>query len=107
MNIRKGDTVLIIRGKYKGRRGRVLENIPGKDRLLVEGVNIMKRHTRPSNRNQSGGIVEREAPIHISNVMAWCESENKPSKIVMKRLEDGRRVRTWKINGETLSDKEA
>jgi large subunit ribosomal protein L24 len=102
MHIRKKDTVVVIRGKYKGRRGRVLEVYPAKERLLVEGVNIIKRHTRPSQRNQSGGIVEKESPIHISNVMAWCDSADKPSKIVMKRLEDGTRVRTWKINGETL-----
>jgi large subunit ribosomal protein L24 len=104
MNIRKGDIVLVIRGPYKGRRGRVLESYPKKQRLLVEGVNMMKKHTRPNSRNQSGGIVEREAPIHISNVRAWCESADKPSAIVMKRLEDGKRVRTWKISGETLND---
>ena len=102
MNIRKKDTVTVIRGKYKGRRGRVLEVYPKEQRLLVEGVNIMKRHTRPSASNQAGGIVEREAPIHISNVMPWCESAGAPSKIQMKRLEDGSRVRVWKINGETL-----
>lgn len=102
MNIRKDDTVLIIRGKYKGRRGRVLAMYPKKERLLVEGVNIMKRHTRASSGNQSGGIVERESPIHISNVMPWCESINGPSKIVMKKLDDGSRVRTWKETGETL-----
>jgi len=104
MHIRKGDTVVVITGKYKGRRGRVLRVIPKEDRLLVEGVNMMKRHTKPSNRNQQGGIVEREAPIHISNVMAWCDSANKPSKIQMKKLEDGSRVRVFKINGETLTD---
>lgn len=104
MYIRKNDTVLVICGEYKGRRGRVLEVYPGKGRLLVEGVNMMKRHTKPNARNQSGGIVEREAPIHISNVTPWCESAGAPSEILMKRLEDGTRVRTWKINGETLSD---
>ncbi|MBI2424535.1 MAG: 50S ribosomal protein L24 [Candidatus Hydrogenedentes bacterium] len=104
MNIRKNDTVVVISGKYKGRRGRVLEVYRKTERLLVEGVNIMKRHTRPTSRNQSGGIVEREAPIHVSNVMGWCETEEKPSKIVFKTLEDGKRVRVWKINGETLSD---
>lgn len=102
MNIRKKDIVVVIRGKYKGRRGRVLESYPKKQRLLVEGVNIIRRHTRPSTRNQSGGIVEREAPIHISNVMPWCESAGKPSKILMKQLEDGKRIRVWQINGENL-----
>jgi len=104
MHIRKNDTVVVITGKYKGRRGRVLEVLPKQERVLVEGVNMIKRHTRPSSRNQQGGIVEREAPIHMSNVMVWCEAENKPSRIVMKRLEDGSRVRVFKVNGETLND---
>lgn len=104
MDIRKGDTVLVITGKYKGRKGRVLRTYPEKDRLIVEGVNMMKRHTRPSNRNQQGGIVERERPIHVSNVMAWCEAAGKPSKIVRKRLGDGSRVRVYKVNGEQVTD---
>lgn len=104
MNIRKNDTVLVISGKYKGRRGRVLRVFPKEGRVLVEGVNIIKRHTRPSNRNQQGGIVEKEAPIHMSNVMPWCESANAPSRIIMRRLEDGTHVRTYKINNETLND---
>ncbi len=102
MYIRKKDTVVVIRGEYKGRRGRVLEVYPSEQRILVEGVNIIKRHTRANRRNQSGGIVEREAPIHVSNVMPWCEDAGKPSKILMKKLEDGTRVRVWKITGETL-----
>ncbi len=104
MNIRKNDTVMIITGKYKGRRGRVLAVFPKDSRLLVEGVNMVKRHTRPTNRQQQGGIVEREAPIHTSNVMPWCEAVGAPSKILMKELEDGTRVRVYKINGETLND---
>ncbi len=104
MYIRKGDTVVVITGKYKGRRGRVLRCIPKAERLVVEGVNMMKRHTRPTSRSQQGGIVEREAPIHMSNVMAWCDAENRPSKIRMRRLEDGTRVRVYKINGEMLKD---
>ena len=102
MYIRKKDTVVVIRGKYKGRRGRVLEVYPTSERILVEGVNMMKRHTKASRGNQAGGIVEREAPIHVSNVMAWCEAAGKPSRIVMKRLEDGSRIRVWKLTGETL-----
>ena len=102
MYIRKGDSVMIIRGKYKGRRGRVLEVYPKKERLLVEGVNLMKRHTRPTSRNQAGGIVEREAPIHVSNVMAYDEDAKKASKVLMKRLDDGSRIRVWKHSGEAL-----
>lgn len=104
MRISKGDIVVVITGKYKGRRGRVLGVFRKDKRVLVEGVNMIKRHTRPSSRNQQGGIVEREGPIHMSNVMAWCESAGRPSKIAVKRLEDGTRVRVYTINGETLND---
>lgn len=104
MHIRKNDTVLVVRGEHAGQRGRVLEIERKRERVLVEGLNMMKRHTKPTSRNQSGGIVEREAPIHMSNVIPWCEAINGPSRIVMKTLENGRRVRTWKVNGETLDD---
>jgi ribosomal protein L24 len=77
---------------------------PRPHRVIVEGVNMIKRHTKPTNRNQQGGIIEREAPIHISNVMPWCEALSRPSKIVRQRLEDGSRVRVYKVNGETLND---
>lgn len=102
MHIQKEDKVVVITGKYKGRCGRVLQLYPKRDKLLVEGVNIIKRHTRPSARNQQGGIIETEAPIHMSNVMPWCEAINGPSKVIMKRLEDGTRERVYKANGETL-----
>lgn len=103
MHIRKGDMVVVISGKYKGRRGRVLRVFPKEQRLIVEGVRFIKRHTRGRTTTQKGGIVEREAPIHISKVMAWCEAAGRPSRIVMKRLEDGSRVRVYKVNGEMLS----
>lgn len=104
--IRKGDQVVVITGKTKdyGKRGRVLSVFPKKGRVLVEGVNLVRRHTKPSARNQQGGIVEKEAPIHISNVLPWCDSVSKPSKIIMKRLADGSRVRVYKENGETVKD---
>ena len=104
MHIRKNDTVVVIEGKYKGRRGRVLRVFPKEQRVLVEGVNMIKRHTKRISATQQGGIIEREGPLHISKVMAWCEAANAPSKIVMKRLEDGTRVRVYKVNGETLND---
>lgn len=104
MNVRKGDTVLVISGPYKGRRGRVLRVLLKKERVVVEGVNMMKRHMKPSARNQSGGIVEREAPIHVSNVMPWSETARKPSPVIRKSLEDGTRVRVYKKTGETLND---
>ncbi len=106
MYIRKGDTVVVTTGdtKFHGKRGRVLAVYPKTKRILVEGVNLVRRHTKPTSQNQQGGIVEKEAPIHITNVIPWCESADKPSKIVMKRLADGSRVRTFKINGETIKD---
>jgi len=104
MNIKKGDRVVVISGKYRGKRGRVLRADPARNRVVVEGVNMQKHHMKPTQRNQQGGIVEREGPIHVSNVMAWCEAANAPSKIVRKRLADGTRVRVYKINGETLNE---
>jgi len=68
IRVKKGDTVLVIAGSDKGKQGRVLRIFPAKNRIVVEGVNVIKRHTRPSQRNQKGGILEKEAPIHISNV---------------------------------------
>lgn len=103
-NIRKGDTVVVISGKQKGMRGRVLRVYTKRSRVLIEGVNIRRKHQRATNRNAQGGIVEREMPIHLSNVMPWCESAGRPSRIVIKHLEDGSRVRMYKINEETLND---
>ena len=107
MNLRKGDMVLVIAGDTRdhGRRGKILSVDRVRDRVMVEGVNLIKRHTKPSSSNQQGGIVEKEAPIHVSNIMPWCESAGKPSRIVMKTLDDGTRVRAYKINSETLKDK--
>ena len=107
MNLRKGDMVLVIAGDTRdhGKRGKILSVDRVKDRVMVEGVNLIKRHTKPSSSNQQGGIVEKEAPVHASNIMPWCESAGKPSRIIMKTLEDGTRVRTYKINGETLKGK--
>jgi len=66
--IKKGDQVVVLSGKYRGKSGRVLRALPKKNRLVVEGINVIKRHTRPNQRNPKGGIVEKEAPIHVSNV---------------------------------------
>lgn len=108
MNIRKGDVVQVIAGdsRFHGKRGKVLSVDRVKNRVMVEGVNMVKKHLRPSASNQQGGIVEREAPIHVSNVMPWCDTAGKPSPIVRKRLKDGKRVRVYKINGETLKEKD-
>ena len=103
MKVAKNDTVFILSGNDKGKTGKVLRVFPGQQRLLVEGVNFIKRHMRPTQTNPKGGIVEKEAPIHASNVMVVCPKCNVPTKIGIKMLEDGRRSRRCKQCGEILS----
>ena len=92
--IRRNDTVVITTGKDSGKRGRVLKVLPAKNRLVVEGVNIIKRHTRPNpQRNIKGGIVEREASLHASNVQLVCPECSKTTRVGRKILADGRKVR--------------
>ena len=92
--IRRNDTVVVTAGKDSGKRGRVLKVLPVKNRLIVEGVNLIKRHTRPNpQRNIKGGIVEREAAIHLSNVMLVDPDTNEPTRVGAKVLSDGTRVR--------------
>ena len=99
--IRKGDQVLVIAGKNKGQRGDVLR-VDG-DRVFVSNANIVKRHTKPNPQaNQAGGIVEREASIHISNVQPFNPATGKGERVGAKSLEDGRKVRVFRSNGEQL-----
>jgi large subunit ribosomal protein L24 len=92
--IRKNDNVVVTTGKDRGKRGRVVRLVPEKNRLVVEGVNIIKRHTRPNpQKNVKGGVVEREAPLHASNVQIVCPECGKPTRIGKKVLDDGRKVR--------------
>ena len=92
--LRKNDSVLIITGKDRGKRGRVLKVLPVKNRLIVEGVNMIKRHTKPNpGKNIKGGIVEREASLHASNVQLVCPECGKPTRLGKKILGDGRKVR--------------
>ena len=101
--IRKNDTVLIITGKDRGKRGRVLKVLPDKNRLIVEGMNLIKRHTRPNpGKNIKGGIVEKEAGINVSNVMVVCSNCGKHSRIGHNILPDGTKVRTCKRCNSTL-----
>ncbi|UCE18173.1 MAG: 50S ribosomal protein L24 [Gemmatimonadota bacterium] len=100
MKVAKNDLVLVISGDDRDKRGKVLRVFPAKQRVLVEGVHFIKRHTRPSQSNPKGGIVEKEAPIHISNVMVVCPKCNEPTKIGSKILEGGRRTRQCKQCGE-------
>ena len=92
--IRKNDNVAVVSGKDRGKRGRVLRLVPGKNRLIVEGVNIFKKHTKANpGKNLKGGIVEREAPFHMSNVQLVCPECGDPTRIGRRLLGDGRKVR--------------
>jgi len=102
MHVVKNDMVKILTGKYSGKTGKVLKVFPDQQRLIVEGVNIIKRHTKPSQKNQKGGIIEKESSIHISNVMVIDPKTNEPTRIGYKFLEDGTKVRISKKSGEML-----
>ena len=92
--IRKNDNVVVMTGKDRGKRGRVVRVVPDKNRVLVEGVNLVKRHTKANpQRNVKGGVVEREAPLHASNVQLVCPECGKPTRIGRRVLGDGRKVR--------------
>jgi large subunit ribosomal protein L24 len=100
--IRKGDEVLIRAGKDKGKRGTVLSVTPD-DHVIVEGINLAKRHMKPNpQRGTSGGIVEKEMPLHISNIGIYNAIEGKAERIGYKRLEDGKKVRIYKSTGEVV-----
>jgi large subunit ribosomal protein L24 len=100
--IRKGDEVTILAGKDKGRRGTVLRRVDA-ERLLVEGVNRVKKHVRPNPmKGEVGGIVEKEMPIHVSNVALFNAATQKGDRVGIKELEDGRKVRFFKSNGELV-----
>lgn len=95
-SIKKGDTVIVIAGKDKDKRGKVLRVLPKKERVVVEGINKIKRHTRPRGPSKVGGIIEKEAPIHISNVMIFCEKCNRGVRIGKRFLENETKVRVCK-----------
>ena len=102
MNIRKNDTVLVIAGKDRGKKGRVRFVYPKKERLLVEGINFVKKHSRAQGAVRQAGIIEREAPINSSNVMLICNKCNKPARVGSRFLADGRKVRFCQSCGEVV-----
>ena len=102
MKIRVEDTVKIIRGSDKGKVGKVLSLNKNKGRIVVEGINIVKRHTRPSAQHRQGGIIESEAPVDWSNVVLMCNKCVQPIRIKMKRLEDGKKVRACRKCDEII-----
>ena len=99
--IKKNDDVIVISGRDKGKKGSVLLVLPKKDRVIVQGVNMVKRHTRPT-ATQSGGIVEKELPIHVSNIALVDPDGGKPTRVGFRILEDGRKVRVAKRSGEMI-----
>ena len=101
MKIKKGDTVQVITGNDAGKTGRVIKVFLDKERVVIEGVNMVKKHARPTQDNPQGGIIEKEASIHISNVMIIISS--KPTRVGYKTLEDGRKVKFARTTGEVIN----
>ena len=99
--IKKGDKVVVLTGRDKGKEGEVLKVLPSENRLVVQGVNVVKRHTRPTQMS-AGGIVEKEAPLALSNVAHVDPKDGKPTRVGFKTLEDGKKVRFAKRSGEVI-----
>ncbi|MBM7616771.1 large subunit ribosomal protein L24 [Weissella uvarum] len=102
MFVKTGDKVKVIAGKNKGMEGSIVKTLADQDRVVVEGVNMVKKHQKPNNQYPQGGIIEQEAPIHVSNVQLLDPSTNEPTKIGYK-VEDGKKVRFAKKSGKTLA----
>ena len=101
-HVRKGDTEMVVAGKERGKKGKVLRVIPEKGRVVVERLNMIKKHQRPTQKVRQGGIIEREGSIHLSNVMLVDPSSGKPTRVGMKALSDGKKVRVARRSGEML-----
>ena len=102
MSLKKNDVVMVISGADKGKKGKVLEVIRSEGRVIVEKVNVVKRHQRPTHQQKQGGIIEREAKIDASNVQMFCAKCDKPVRIGRKKLEDGKKVRVCRKCGEMM-----
>jgi len=104
MKIKTGDTVKVITGHYKGSIGEVIKAYPKKDKVVVEGVNIIKKAIRPNQANPEGGIIEKEAPIHVSNVMLYDKKAKAASRVGYKFNDKGQKVRYFKKSGEEVKE---
>ncbi len=100
--VKKGDIVKVIAGNDRGKRGEVMRVFPEKGRIIVKGVNIITKHQRPTARQREGGIIEREGPIHISNVLVICPACDRPTRVGFEILETGEKMRKCKQCGETF-----
>ena len=105
VHVRRGDTVGVIAGREKGKRGKVLRVLTDKGRVLVEHVNMVKKHQRPTQKLRQGGIIEREGPLALSNVLVVCPRCDRPSRTGIKILTDGRKLRTCKRCGTVMPPK--
>jgi large subunit ribosomal protein L24 len=103
LKIKKGDRVVVLAGRDKGKRGEVLQVVPSENRALVQGVNVVRRHQKQS-AQQEGGIVSKEAPIHLSNIAIEDPSDGTPTRVGYKFMDDGRKVRFAKRSGEAIDD---
>jgi len=101
-HVRKGDTVIVVAGKERGKKGKVLRVISEKGRVVVERINMVKKHQKPTQKLRQGGIIEREGAIHLSNVMLVDPASDKPTRVGMKALSDGKKVRVARRSGEML-----
>jgi large subunit ribosomal protein L24 len=102
LHVKKEDTVIVITGKDKGKKGRVIAAFPRENKVLIEGVNMMKKHAKPSQANPQGGIITQEAPIHASNVMLADPKSGKATRVGYKVLDNGKKVRVAKKSGEVI-----
>jgi large subunit ribosomal protein L24 len=102
LGLKKNDTVQVISGEYKGKTGRIIKMIRDKNKAIVENINVVKKHTKPNQKNQQGGIVEKETAIDLSNLMLVCPKSGKPTRLGVSILENGERVRFSKKAKETI-----
>lgn len=102
MKIRRGDRVLVIAGKDKGKTGRVERDLTSQNRVVVEGINVVTRHVKPRPNVRQAGRIQQESPIHVSNVMLLCNKCNKPTRVAVSYLDDGRKVRVCRQCKETI-----
>ena len=102
LHIKRGDTVTVVSGKERGKRGKVLRLLPERGRVIVEKVNMIKKHQRPTQKLRQGGIIEREGSLNISNVMVVCAKCDRPTRTGVQRLSEGKKVRVCKRCGEMI-----
>lgn len=102
LHVKKEDSVIVISGKDKGKKGRIIAAYPRENRVLVEGVNMVKKHAKPTQNNPQGGILSQEAPIHVSNVMVVDPKSGEPTRIGYKVLDNGKKVRIAKKSGKQI-----